>query len=162
AAVDVRGAGRDDDPARSLLEDAAEGRLQLALRAAVSLPLCVRRIAQQEEDALLAEPAEPVDVGPASERGVLLQLEVAGVEDAAHRSLDRQRDRVGDAVADGDGLDPEGADLDAVADPDRAQVGLVQHAVLAKAGLGQAEREGSAVYRYLKPSEVERQPSQLV
>ena len=65
-------------------------------------------------------------------------------------------------MADGDGLHPEGAELDAVADPDLAQVGLGKDAELTQPGLGQPQRQRGSVDRRFEPAEEEGQSPDVV
>jgi len=57
----------------------------------VALPLRVRRVAEEQQDALLAETPKALDVRASTQQRILLQLEVAGVEDAAYGRFDRER-----------------------------------------------------------------------
>ena len=81
-------------------------------RSGVTKPgdLGVRRVGQQQVDALRAEPREAGEVGdPAVERQ-LVHLEVAGVQHDAGRRLDGDRERVRDRVVDREELALERAE----------------------------------------------------
>ena len=80
--------------------------------------LCVRRVAEQQVDAAVAELGEPADVGlqPVDRR--VVELPVAGVEDAAGRSSRSRSRRVGHRVRHADELDPERAEVDRRRPPD--------------------------------------------
>ena len=68
-------------------------------------PLGVRRVAEQQVDAAVAELGEPADVGAQAVDRRVVELPVAGVEDAAGRGLDADADRVRDRVRHADELD---------------------------------------------------------
>ena len=144
-AMNVGGKGGNHDPARGLLEDRLKSGDQIALGSAVSVALGVGGVAEQEEHALVAKPAKLGQVGGVAVDRVLLDLEVTGVDHSADRGVDGQPDCVGDAVSDRDCLDPERADLEAVADPHLAQIGLPKHPMLPQSVLGQAKCERGAV-----------------
>ena len=96
--VDVRCERGDEDAARAQRDQRAERLADEPLRAGHARPLGVRRVAEQQVDALVAELREPADVGlePVDRR--VVELPVAGVEDAARRRLEHDRDGVGDRV----------------------------------------------------------------
>ena len=72
--------------------------------------LRVRRVDEEEVDALFAEPGEGAQVGYPAVEGELVHLEVAGVQDEAGGGADRDGEPVGDRVVDGDELAVEGAE----------------------------------------------------
>ena len=77
--------------------------------------LGVGGVGEEQVDALLAEPGERTQVGdPAVERE-LVHLEVAGVQHQRGAGADRDGERVGDRVVDGDELELEGAERQPVA-----------------------------------------------
>ncbi len=71
----------------------------------------VRRVGQEQVDALLAEPGERAQVGDAVVERQLVHLEVAGVQHEAGGRADRDGERIRDRVVDGDELEPERAEL---------------------------------------------------
>ncbi len=75
-------------------------------------PLGVGRVAEQQVDALVAELGEPADVGLEPVDGRVVELPVAGVEDAAGGRLEHDRDAVRDRVRHAHEVERERADLD--------------------------------------------------
>ncbi len=115
-----------EDAAVPLRDDLAERLADDPLGAGEAGPLGVGRVAEQQVDAAVAELGERADVGAQPvDRGVV-ELPVAGVEDAAGRGLDADADRVRDRVRHPHELDPEGAEVDrAGVGPGLAQLGGV-------------------------------------
>ena len=74
-------------------------------------PFGVRRVAEQEVDAAVAELGQPADVGlePVDRR--VVELVVARVHDPAGRRLEHDRGRIRDRVRHPDELDPERPEL---------------------------------------------------
>ncbi len=64
---------------------------------------------------LVAELGEPADVGLQAVDGRVVELPVAGVDDAPGGRLEHDRDAVGDRVRDADEVERERADLDRLA-----------------------------------------------
>ena len=105
-------------------------------------PLGVRRVAEQQVDAAVAELGELADVGAQAVDRRVVELPVAGVEDAAGGGLDADPDRVGDRVRHAHELEPERAELERRAlRVDLAQLGRAQEAVLVELRLDEPERE---------------------
>ncbi len=77
-------------------------------------PLGVRRVAEQEVDAEAADLREPADVGALSVDRRVVELVVAGVDDAAARRLEDDGGSVGDRVRHPHELEPEGTELDRI------------------------------------------------
>ena len=75
-------------------------------------PLGVRRVAEQQVDAAVAELGELADVGLQAVDGRVVELPVAGVQDAPGRGLDDDRHAVRDRVRHPDELEPERAELE--------------------------------------------------
>ena len=111
-AVDVRGERGDEDLPAPQREDRAERLADEPLRAGVARALGVRRVAEEEVDAAVADLRELADVGLQPVDGRVVELPVAGVHDASRRRLDHERGRVGDRVRHADELDPERAELE--------------------------------------------------
>ena len=143
-AVDVGSEVGDDDPPWSLTKDALERGVQVTFRAGAAAALGVRRVAQQQQHAFIADAPESLHVGRMAVGWRVVELEVAGVDDPSHGRLDGETDRVRDGVADGNRLDPEWAELHRVAHTHLAKIGLTQHAVLPEFRLEEAEREAGA------------------
>ena len=106
-------------------------------------PLGVRRVAEQQVDAAVAELGEPADVGlqPVDRR--VVELPVAGVEDAAGRRLEHDGDAVRDRVRHAHELEPERAELRSARRPGSASRSSVdaREAVLVELRLDQPERQ---------------------
>ena len=80
--VDVRGERCDEDPTLPQRDDLAEGLADEPLRPGVAGPLGVRRVAEHEVDAEVAELGETADVRPEAVHGRVVDLVVRRVEDA--------------------------------------------------------------------------------
>ena len=90
-------------------------------------PLGVRRVAEQEVDALGCRARRAADVGLQPVDGRVVELPVAGVDDPAGGGVEHDRDGVRDRVGDAHELEPERADLDRLA----LRLGLAQLVVAA-------------------------------
>ena len=105
-------------------------------------PLGVRRVAEQEVDAAVADLGELADVGALAVDGRVVDLVVAGVHDPAARRLEDDRGGVRDRMRHAHELDPERAEIERlVSGGDLAQVGLAQQAVLVELRLHEPERQ---------------------
>src|SRR6266581_1007378 len=107
----------------------------------MAIALRIGRVTQEKQHAGVTELPKPLHVGRQAVRGRRGELEVARVDDPADRSFNREGDRVGDRVADGDGLNPERAELHRVPHPHLAQIGFAQDPVLPELRLDESERE---------------------
>jgi hypothetical protein len=94
--VHVAGEAGDDDPSDRGADDVVDDRGDLPLGGDEAGLLGVRRVRQQQVDALAPEPGEAAEVGQPSVQGQLVHLEVAGVQHDAGRGLDRDGERVRD------------------------------------------------------------------
>ncbi len=105
--------------------------------------LGVRRVAEQQVDAPVAELGERPDVGlqPVDRR--VVELPVARVQDATCRRLDHDRHRVGDRVRHADELEPERPEL---------------HGPGSRVRLAQRRRRAEPVLVELRLDEPEREP----
>ena len=93
------------------------------LRGRVAGHLGVGGVGQEEEDAFAAELGQTGQVGGFAHDGRVVQLEVAGVHNGAHRCADGQAAGVGDAVGDAHELHLEGCPgVTLLAGAHRAQV----------------------------------------
>ena len=99
-AVHVAGEARHDDPSRCRPEHRFDRGGQLALRDREARDLRVRRVDEEQVDALLAEAGEGAQVGHPTVEGELVHLEVAGVHDEAGGGADGDGEPVGDGVVD--------------------------------------------------------------
>ncbi len=123
-------------------EDLAERLADDALRLRDAGPLGIRRVAEEEVDALIADRGELADVGPLAVDGCVVDLVVARVHDAPAGRLEHDRGRVRDRVRHANEFDPERAEIERlVAGRDLAQLRFARKAVLVQLRLDQAERE---------------------
>ena len=141
-ARDVAGEGRHDDPAFERLHDLAEGVADRAFRRGVAGVLGARRVGQQAQHALLAEPGEDGEVGQLAIDRRVVELEVAGVDDRPDRRPEGDAHRVRDRVADPERHDVERADVDLVARLHRDERVVVE-LVLLDLVAEQAARQGA-------------------
>src|SRR5207237_1849862 len=125
---------RRDDLAERLADDPLRLRDAWALR--------VRRVGEQEVDAAVAEFREAADVRPQAVDRRVVELPVAGVEDAPRRGLDADADGVRYRVRHAHELEPERAELDRrPLGVDLAQLRRAQQAVLVELRADEAERQ---------------------
>ena len=141
-AVDVRGEGRDEDPALPEREDLPEGLADDSLRRREAGTLRVRRVAEHEVDAKVPDLREAADVRLQTvDRGVV-ELVVAGVHDPARGRLEHDRDGVRNRVRHADERDAERPDLSGrVVRVHLAKLRGTKQAVLVELRLDEAERE---------------------
>ena len=118
--VHVAGEAGDDDATRGLGDDALEHRADVALERGESGDVGVGRVGHEQVDTLFAEPRERAQVGDAVVERELVHLEVAGVQHQAGGGADRDGERVGNGVVDGDELEVERAQRLALALPARS------------------------------------------
>ena len=111
-AVDVRGEGGHEHAAAALGDDLVEGLADEPLGARDARPLRVRRVAQHEVDAAVADVCQPPHVGPDAVHRRVVELVVAGVHQAAGGRLHDDGDAIGDRVRHAHELEPEGAQLE--------------------------------------------------
>ena len=98
--IDIGGEARDDDPAFGAADQPVQRRADLAFRRSDARDLGIRRVAQEQVDAGVAEPRHARQVGgPAVERQ-LVELDVAGVQDSACAGVDRDGQAAGNRVVD--------------------------------------------------------------
>ena len=145
-ARDVAGEGGHDDAAVERLHDLAEGLADGPLGRRVARVLGPRRVRQEADHALLAEPGEDVEVGQLAVHRGVVELEVAGVDDGADRRAQGDAHRVRDGVADPERDRGERPDLQLVArlhGDQRVVVELVLLDLVAQ----QAARQGAGVDR---------------
>jgi hypothetical protein len=140
--VDVGGERGDEDAAGTGRDQLAEGLADEPLRAGHTGPLRVRRVAQEEVDAAVADLGQPSDVSAQAVHRGVVDLVVPGVEDAPARAVDDDRDRVGDRMRDPDELGAERPQLHGPAVWIRlTQLHRAQQSVLVELRLDQAERQ---------------------
>src|SRR5581483_2313350 len=119
-----------------------EGLSDEPLRAGEPAPLGVRRVAEQQVDATVAELGQLADVGAEAVDGRVVELPVARVQHAAGVGLEHDGDVVRHRVRHADEVDPERPELDRPAlGLDLAQVRRAQQTVLVELRLVEPERE---------------------
>ena len=144
--VHVRGEGGDDDLARGLAEHLVEDRADLALGRDKSGHQRVRGVHHEQVDALLAHAGEGAQVGETAVQRKLIHLEVTRDEDVARIGAHEDRERVGDRVGDGDELEVEGTDGEAVALGNDVEARVGQ-AVFAQLGCDEGQGQVGSVDR---------------
>src|SRR6185312_1174726 len=141
-AVDVRGERRDEDAAGARRNQLAEGLADEPLRAGHAGALGVRRVAEEQVDAAVAEIGQTADVGAEAVDRRVVHLVVAGVQDPAARRVEHDRDGIGDRVGDPHELGGERPELCRRAlGVGFAQLRGAQQAVLVELGLDQPQRQ---------------------
>ena len=144
-AVDGAGEGGEDEFLGGAGEDLFEAGADGAFAFAIAGALDVGGVAHQEEDAALAVFGEGMKVEVFVVDGGLVDFEVGGVDDDAEWGGDGEGDAGDGGVGDADEVDLEGADGDAVAGLDFAEVGVLEELVFLEAALGHGESEGGAI-----------------
>src|SRR6478752_4457571 len=141
-AVHVAAEAGDDDAALGMAEDLVDGGRDLELGRREAGDVGVRRVGEEEVDALLAQPGEGTQVGEAAVERQLVHLEVAGVQQRAGLGAHEDGERVGDRVVDRDELEVEDAELLALALLDGH--GVRTDPVLLELGLDERQGQGRA------------------
>jgi hypothetical protein len=141
-AVHVRREARDQDPPLAHRNDLAERFADEPLGAGDTGTLGVRRVAQEQVDAAVADLRQASDIGAQPVHGRVVELVVARVQHAQPAGLEQDRDRVRDRVRHPHELRAEGPDLDgAVLRHRLAELGRLQEPVLVQLRLQQAKGE---------------------
>src|SRR6478735_7026965 len=141
-AVHVAAEAGDDDASLGVPEHLVDGRGDLQLGRGEAGDVGVRRVGEEQVDALLPQPREGAQVGEAAVERQLVHLEVAGVQQRAGLGAHEHGERVGDGVVDRDELEVEDAELLALALLDRHRERL--DAVLLELGLDEGEGQRGA------------------
>ena len=146
-AMDRRREAGDEQPPLGRGEDLLELGAHRALAGRVAVALDVGRILEQRQHALFAVLGEGVQIEEAVVRGRGIDLEVAGVNQRAHRRVNRQRHAIHQAVRHLDGIDGERPNLEALAGLDLVELGVVEQRVLFQLALDVGQRELGGVDR---------------
>ncbi len=149
-AVNGRRKARNEQPPLGVREDFVKLAPHGALAGRVTLALNVGRILKQRQHALLAVFGEGVQVEEMIISGRGIDLEVAGVNDHAQRSMNRQRNAIHQAVRHSNGMNGEHAGFEALAGTNLAQVGVVEQSVLVEFVLHIGQRELRAPHRHVE------------
>ena len=149
-AVDRRREAGDEEPALGVGENFVELAADGAFAGRVSLALDVGGILKQREHAFFAVFGEGVQVEELVVGGRGIDFEIAGVDDDAERRVDGERDAIDQAVRDVDGMDGEGAGLEALVGAHLAEVGVVEQSVLFEFVFDVGEGELGALDRHLE------------
>ena len=143
-AVHVGGEGGDDDALVAVAELLVQVPGDGVLAGGDAGALDVGGVGKQRQNALLAQLAEPCQIGHAV-GGAGVDLEVAGEDDLAHGGGDAEGHGVGDGVVDVDEFHGEAAGFDGVAGLVGDELDLLVQAVLLQLQLDQAVGHGGAV-----------------
>ena len=92
--VDIRGETGDDDPSLGAADQPVQRRADLAFRRPDAGHFGIGRVAQEQVDALVAEPRHAREVGGPAVQRQLIELDVAGVQHGARAGADRDRERI--------------------------------------------------------------------
>src|ERR1035437_9448825 len=145
-AVDVAGEGGDDDPAFERLHDLAEGFPHGPFGERVAGVLGSGRVGQQADHAVLTQSGQDREIGAAAVDRSVVELEVARGDDSSDRRVERHAHRVGDRVADPEGLDTERPNLERIARIER-QKRIGVELVLPDLDPQQAASQRRGIYR---------------
>ena len=124
----VRGEGRDDDPAGRLADQLLEVLADHRLGAGPAAILDADAVREQRQHALVAKAPQRVLVRAAPVDRLPIELVVAGMEDRSDRRLDGEADRARHAVVDIDRFDGERVEIDDVARLELDQLDPVESA----------------------------------
>src|SRR5665647_1742200 len=149
-AVDVRGEARHDHAALGLGEDLVKRLPDDALRSGRPGRLDVRRVAEKDQDALLAELRERVDVRDAAVDRRVVELVVAGQYQGPEFGAEHDRQGIGHAVAHGDERKVERPQAQLRALAHLIEIDHLEQAVLVEFGLDERQREAAAVHRLVE------------
>ena len=161
-AMDGRREARNKQPPLGVRENFVKLPAHGALAGRVSLALNVSRILKQREHALFAVFGEGVQIEQMIVGWGGIDLEIAGVNDHAERSVNRQRDTIHQAMRYANGMNREHSGLEALAGANLAQVGIVEQAVLVKLVLDVGQRELGAPDRHVEFGENPGQGADVV
>ncbi len=148
-ARDVAGERSDDHAALEAFHDLAERLAHGSLRERVAGILRARGVGQKAYDAVLSEFGQHGEIRAAAVDRRMVELEVAGSHDSAHRCVERHAHRVRDRMADAERLDPEGPDLELVAGIE-GQERVVVELVLLDLDAQQAACQRGCVHRHAR------------
>ena len=139
--------GGDEHPPLRLADDPVEALAHRRFGAGRQLLEDVGRIADQSEHALVADRAQLRLGARIAELGGVVQLPVAGVEDAAVGRVDQQRIALGDRMGERDVAEAERAEPELAADLDDVDLDLLGQPLLLELAGDQAGGEGRRVER---------------
>lgn len=164
-AVDLRGEGRQEDPAPAALDDLLEVAGDLGLARRVARALGVGRVGDEQQHAVFARLLDALQITHDARAGahVGVDLEVAGVQHVAHRGLEDVPSVVGNRVGHAEELGHEAlAEAHLVAIGHFAQVHVLK-AEFAELLAHQGEGQRQAVDRHAgQPGKDIRQPADVV
>ena len=143
--VDVGGEGGDDDTLVAILELAHEGGAHHLFGGGEAGTLHVGGVGAQTQDPLLAQLTQAGQVDDLPVNGGGVDLEVAGVDDGAHLSVDGESHGVGDGMVHMDELHGELACPDALARLYGDELGGFHQLVLLQLQLDETGGEAGAV-----------------
>ncbi len=129
-AMNGRRKAGNEQPPLGLRENFIKLPAHRALARRVSFALNVGRILKQRQDALFAVFGEGVQIEKMVVGGRGIDFEIAGMNDDAQWSVNRERNAIHQAVGHVNGVDGEDADLEAFAGAHLAQIGVIEQAVL--------------------------------
>ena len=145
-AVDVRRERGHENPSGAAREDLAERLADDPFRLGDSGSLGIRRIAEHERDAAVADLGELAHVGALPVDRRVVELVVPGVHDAPSGSLEDDRSGVGNRMGHPNELDAERSEVERrVGRRDLAEVGFAHEAVLVELRFHEAERQAGSV-----------------
>ncbi len=116
-----------------------------ALRRSDAGALDVGRIGKQRENTFVAVASEGVDVETGAADRSVIDLEIAGVNDDAHRSANGERNAIDSAVRYRNHFDFKWTDFDAAAGDDFAESGGIEKACFGDAFFDQRQGKTGAV-----------------
>ena len=143
--MDVGGEGGDDDTLVAILELAHEGGAHHLFGGGEAGALYVGRVGAQAQNALLAQFAQAGQVDDLPVDGGGVDLEVTGMDDGAHLSVDGESHGVGDGMVHMDELHGELACPDALARLYGDELGGFHQLVLLQLQLDETGGEAGAV-----------------
>ena len=159
---DVRREGGNGDPAVVFADQIDQALPDIRFRAGPALLEHVGRIADQRQDAVIADPAQRRLVDRRADQRVRVELPVAGVEHGAQRRADQQgvrlRDRMGQAYE----FDAERTDLEGRAGFDRGDPGVVLQIGFGQLALQHRGGETGGVDRALQPGPEMRHRADMI
>jgi hypothetical protein len=104
--VDVAAEGRNDDAARGLIENLLDASADVGFGRGVAFEFGVGGIGHEQVDAFIAKAAKFIELEIRADRSEV-DLEVAGLDDAALFGIDADAEGIGDRVGDPEERDGE-------------------------------------------------------
>ena len=160
-AMDIGGEGGHDDAALGPVESLVKGSPHRALAHGVAFALSVGAVCHHHQHALVAQLCEAAEVCHLAIYRRIIQLEVTGMDNHAHGSLDGEAYGIRNGMIDTDEAHAETTNVDDVPLHDRMQVAGV-HPIFLKTPLQDAQGQAGTIHRHIDLLQQVRQGADMV